>query len=46
MSMGVGGTGSMACACEGVAVSVKNTRVTMNNDIFDAQILMFTGLRG
>jgi hypothetical protein len=46
MSIGVGGTGSMACACEGVAVSMKNTRLTMNSDVFDAQILTFTGLRG
>jgi hypothetical protein len=35
----------MACACEGVAVSMKNTRLMMNNDVFDAQILMFAGLR-
>jgi hypothetical protein len=46
MSIGVGGTGSMACAWEGVAVSMKNTRLTMNSDVFDAQILTFTGLRG
>ena len=41
-SIGVGGAGLVACACEAVAIPMKNTRLTMN-DVFSAEILMFTG---
>jgi hypothetical protein len=33
----------MACAGEAVAIPMKNTRLTVNNDVFSAEILMFTG---
>jgi hypothetical protein len=42
--MGVGGAGLVVCAREAVAIPMKNARLTMN-DVFSAEILMFTGLR-
>src|ERR1700681_67539 len=42
MSIGVGGAG-LACAGEAVAIPMKNTKLTVNNDVFSAEILMFTG---
>ena len=43
-SMGVGGADLVACACEAVAIPMKNTRLTMN-DVFSAGKLMFTSVR-
>jgi hypothetical protein len=35
----------MACAGEGVAIPMKNKRLTMNDDVCSAEILMFASLR-
>src|ERR1019366_1595756 len=43
-SIGVGGAGLVVCAREAVAIPMKNTRPAMN-DVFSAEILMFTSLR-
>ena len=32
----------VACACEAVAIPMKNTRLTINHDVFSAEILTFT----
>ena len=45
MSIGVGGTGLIACAGEGVAIPMKNKRLTMNDDVCSAEIIKFTSLR-
>jgi hypothetical protein len=35
----------MACAGEGEVIPMQNARLTVNNDAFSAEILMFTILR-
>jgi hypothetical protein len=41
-SIGVGGADLVACACDAVAIPMKNVRLTMNHEVFSAEILTFS----
>ena len=42
MSIGVGGTGLMACACEGVPIPIHNARLAIDHHVFCTGIPTFS----
>jgi len=44
ISIGIGGAGLMACACEAVGIAMQNVRHTMNHGVFSTKILTISAV--